>query len=388
MSPQPRGVRGPHPRPAHAGDGAPGGREVRRPAGLLRPVRRARGRDVVDDQLGADLGADPAGRGCADRPRRGEGRPGGDHGRQPDRPHAGRLRRDGGGRDPDVDLQHPRPGPGRLHRGRVPAGRRDPRGPRPLPALGEGPRRRRLGPPRRDARRRRPRRRPARDDVGRLPRPRRRHQRRRGADGPDHPRPAGHLPLHLGHDGQPQGRRPDPPQRHVRGRLHARQRRPAGPAADHLLPAARPHRRAGAGDVRPALPRQPRARDPRPRRPPRCAGRGAPDGVLRRAARLGEDQDRHLGQARRGPRPGQPGAREERDGGGPRVDAGPRVRQRDDAGGRGGLRQGGRRDPRRSSACCSGSTRSSGRPARPRRCRWRSPSSWAASACRCTTSTA
>ena len=35
------------------------------------------------------------------------------------------------------------------------------------------------------------------------------------------------------------------------------------------------------------------------------AGRGAPDGVLRRAARLGEDQDRHLRQARRGPQPRQ-----------------------------------------------------------------------------------
>ncbi len=119
----------------------------------------------------------------------------------------------------------PRPGPGRLHRGRVPTRRGDPRGPRPLPALGAGARRGRLDPPRRDAGRRRPRRRPARDDVGRLPRPRRRHQRRRGADGPDHARPAGDLPLHLGHDRQPQGRRAHPPQRDVRGRLDARQRR-------------------------------------------------------------------------------------------------------------------------------------------------------------------
>ena len=131
-------------------------------------------------------------------------------------------------------------------------------------------------------------------------------------------------------DRQPQGRRAHPPQRDVRGRLDARQRRPGGPAAGHLLPSARPHRRADPGDVLPALPRQPRARDPRPRRPARRARRGAPHGVLRRPAGLGEDQDGHLRQARGGPRPGQPGAREERDGRGSRVDAGPRVRQRDD----------------------------------------------------------
>ena len=50
--------------------------------------------------------------------------------------------------------------------------------------------------------------------------------------------------------------------------------------------------------------------------------------------------------------------------------------------------QGRRGDPRRSCACCSASTRCSGPPAPRRRCRWRSRSSWAASACRCTTSTA
>ena len=50
--------------------------------------------------------------------------------------------------------------------------------------------------------------------------------------------------------------------------------------------------------------------------------------------------------------------------------------------------QGRRGDPRRSSGCCWGSTRSSGPRARPPRCRWRWPSSWAASACGCTTSTA
>ncbi len=343
---------------------------------------------MVDDLVGPDVGADPARGGRPDRPRRGEGRPGGDHGVEPDGAHPGRLRRDGGGGRPDVDLQHPRPGPGLVHRGRVAARDGDPRGPRPLPALGEGPRRRRLDPPPRDAGRRRPRRRPARDDVDRPPRPRRRHQRRRGADGPDHARPAGDLPLHLGHDRQPQGRRADPPQRDVRGRLHARQRRARGPAARHLLPPARAHRRADPGDVLPALPRQPRARDPRPGRAARRARRGAPDGVLRRPAGLGEDQDRHLRQARRGPGPRQPRAGAQRDGRRSRLDAGPRVRQRDDAGGRGGLREGGRGDPRVPAAAARARPGRRGRPAPRRRCRSRSRSSWAASDCGCTTSTA
>ena len=80
---------------------------------------------------------------------------------------------------------------------------------------------RRLDPPRRDVQRRRPGRRPPGDDLGRLPRPRCRHQRRRGAHRPDHPGPARDLPLHLGHDRQPQGRGAHPPQRDVRSGLHA-----------------------------------------------------------------------------------------------------------------------------------------------------------------------
>ena len=118
-----------------------------------------------------------------------------------------------------------------------------------------------------------------------------------------------------------------------------------GPQRTDQLPAARAHRRAHPGDVRSPVPGQPRARDPGPGGPPRRARRGAPDRLLRRPPRLGEDQDRHLGQARRGPRPRQPEAGHRRDGCGSRVDAGPRVRQRDDAGGRGGLRQGRRGDP-------------------------------------------
>ena len=283
---------------------------------------------MVDDHLDRDVGPDPPGRRRPDRPRGRAGRPRGDHGRQPHRAHAGRLRRHDRGRRADVDLQHPRPGPGRLHRGRVASGRGGARGPRSLPAVGEGPRRGRLDPPRRDAGRRRPRRRPAGHDVARPPGPRRGHRPRRRADGAGHPRPAGDVPLHLRHHRKPQGRGAHPPQRDVRSGLHPRRRRPARSAAHHQLPAARAHRRAHPGDVRSPVPGQPRARDPGPGGPPRRARRGAPDRLLRRPPRLGEDQDRHLGQARRGPRPRQPEARHRRDGGRSRVDAGPRVRQR------------------------------------------------------------
>ena len=189
---------------------------------------------------------------------------------------------------------------------------------------------------------------------------------------------AGDDPLHVRHHRQPQGRGAHPPQRPLRVGQHAGGRRPRRRAADGELPAARPHRRAGAGPLRPADDRHPRARDRRPGGAARRAGRGAPDGLLRRPARLGEDQDRHLGQARgrRQPRQRQDGAG--RDGGGAGLGRGPGGRRHHDAGDRGGLPQGRRGDPRLPRSCCSGSTRSPGPAPRLHRCRSRSPASWPA----------
>ena len=128
-------------------------------------------------------------------------------------------------------------------------------------------------------------------------------------DGPRrraHPRLSGDDPLHVRHDRQPQGRGAHPPQRALRG-----DRDPGGGRTDRAadrgqLPAAGAHRRAGARPLRPADPGQPHARDRRPGAAARHPRRGAPDGVLRRAAGVGEDQDRPVRQARRRPRPGQP----------------------------------------------------------------------------------
>ena len=163
---------------------------------------------------------------------------------------------------------------------------------------------------------------------------------------------------------------------------------PRGRPDPGQLPAARAHRRAGARALRPAARGQPQPRHRRPGRAARRPRRGAPDGVLRGAARVGEDQDRHLRQARGRPQPRQRQAGPGLDGGRAGVGAGPGGRRHDDAGDRGGLP---RRPTRRSSAsssCCSGSTRSPGPAPRPRRCRSRSPSSWPGSASRSSTSTA
>ena len=118
------------------------------------------------------------------------------------------------------------------------------------------------------------------------------------------PRLARDDPLHLRHHRQPEGRGAHPPQRDVRG---GRTLDAAGLGRDRsfsLLPAVRPHRRAHAGHVHPL---DHAGRHPPDRRPGPAAGRarrGAPDPLLRRAPRLGEDQGRHLGQARRRAGPG------------------------------------------------------------------------------------
>ena len=76
--------------------------------------------------------------------------------------------------------------------------------------------------------------------------------------------------------------------------------RDAGPSPQRGLPAAGPHRRAGAGHLQPDLPGRPRARSA-PTRPSWCRRCSSvrPDGLLRRAAGLGEDGRRHPGPARR-----------------------------------------------------------------------------------------
>ena len=202
------------------------------------------------------------------------------------------------------------------------------------------------------------------------------------------PRDAGDDPLHLGHDREPEGRGADPPQRALRGAQHPRGGRPPRPAARGQLPAARPHRRAGARPLRPADPGQPHPRHRRPRRAAGRARRGAPDGVLRRAAGLGEDQDRHLRQARRRPEPRQREAGPGRHGRRTGLGAGPGGRRHDDPGDRAGLPGGRRGDPRVPQAAPRP------RPGRPgpgpprRRCRSRSRGSWPASASRSSTSTA
>ena len=192
------------------------------------------------------------------------------------------------------------------------------------------------------------------------------------------PRRAGDDPLHVRHHRQPQGRGAHPPQRPLRVGQHPGGRGPRRPAADGELPAAGPHRRAGAGALRSADDRHPRARDRRPGGAARRAGRGAPDGLLRRPARLGEDQDRHLGQARRRRQPRQRQDGAGRDGGRAGLGRGPGGRRHHDAGDRGGLPPRRTRRSSASSSCCSGSTRSPGPGRRRHRCRSRSPASWPA----------
>ena len=160
------------------------------------------------------------------------------------------------------------------------------------------------------------------------------------------PRRPGDDPLHLRHDREPQGRGAHPPQRALRGDQHARGGRAARRADRGQLPAARAHRRAGARPLRPADPGQPHARDRRPRRAAGRARRGAPDQLLRGAAGLGEDQDRHLREARRRPEPRQRQAGAGLDGRRAGLGRGAGRRRHDDPGDRGGLPPGRRGDPR------------------------------------------
>ena len=247
-----------------------------------------------------------------------------------------------------------------------------------------------VGPPRRDDRRRRRHRRRAACDRGRTSSPTARHRARSSErHAPLDPDAAGDDPLHVRHDRQPQGRGAHPPQRACTRRsstLEAagleRAQRPA------QLPPARPHRRAGPGLYGPQVVGSHCYAIGDPAEPARHPRRGAPDGVLRRPARVGEDQDRHLGQARRRPQPGQREAGRGLDGGRARVGAGAGGRGRDDARDRGGVQAGGRGDSRLPQAAPRPRPGHLGRLAPPRRCRSRSPSSWPASGSRCTTSTA
>ena len=172
-----------------------------------------------------------------------------------------------------------------------------------------------------------------------------RRRGRRPGSGTAARRPGDH-PLHVRHDREPEGRGAHPPQRALRGDQHPRGGRPRGRADRDQLPAARAHRRAGARAVRPAGPGQPHVRHRRPRRAAGRARRGPPDQLLRGATRLGEDQDRHLREARSGPEPRQRQARAGLDGGRAGLGRGAGRRRDDDPGDRGGVPPGRRGDPR------------------------------------------